>query len=794
MNPRVLTAVSALLTLTVPSQACGPFFPDTVLDKPQAALAPPPVSYLHNLYRLAGTRLPAPPPTGEYYQPPTGTPLQGQIPLEVAELRGLWEKEGIAADRIEKRVRLYEEVRNQLLEPILLPDGGMLMSFPTHAGQVLTTPPRPLGADFPPDVADYVEAARLHAIGNTAEARTVWKGLLDRPAPERRLRAAWAAWMLAKTAADPAECLSWYERVDTEIRAGASDAIGLGPAAKLWRAGRALDSGQMADLITGMHLAYEAFTGGKETAAIELREFAEKIRHHADAESLRRAAADPLVRRLVNLDLHASLDGSGRAFEAPLSKDAADPAPKQWPWLTALETLAPADLDDGSRIAWSLYSCGRYEESKKWLALCPPADALARWLQAKFDLRDGKLAEANKNLAESVRLQSLANGWTPKNPRDSGMRWFADSVDVDGLNQSRLLADSGIVSLALKDYLGALESLRKGGFEEDAAYLSENVISTDGLLRHVRKVVPAWVPVQTTEWEEKQWRDRDPQTYEEMLREGISVGHLGLDNGLRYLLGRRLARERRFKEAREFMPPPLLPVFDHYVALDKARRSGRYSGKTLAAITWNQARMHRHLGAEFFGTQGAPDSGARYFSFTATPFHEIRALGPAWKQDWSQSPSYLPGTAPEDKAIPEVTTDEITRMRKYSVSPMLRFHYRYVAADLAWQATRCLPPNHPDLVRMYNTAGQWLSNNDPKAADRFYQAMVRRCAKTPAGKSADERRWFLADLEEQEDLPLPASLRFQLPPVCRQSLTPLISSLRDLPSSAVSLHIRVIRC
>ncbi|RYD18647.1 MAG: hypothetical protein EOP88_21845 [Verrucomicrobiaceae bacterium] len=760
MNPRVLTAVSAWFSLLVPSQACGPFFPDTVLDKPQAALAAPPVSYFHNLCRLAGSRLPAVPAPGGYYREPTGTTLRGQVPLEVAELRTLWEKEGVASDVIAKRVSLYEEVRNQLLQPIVLPDGGMLMSFPTQGNQPPALAVRPLGTDFPQDVADYVEAARLHAIGNTAEARALWKTILDRPATERRLRAAWASWMLAKTSADSAECLSWYERVDTEIRAGATDAIGLGPAAKLWRAGQAMNSERMADLIAGMHLAYEAFSGGKEAAAIELRDLSGKIMSKGDADTLRLAAADPLVRRLINLDLHAALDGSGRSSVAPVSKDGADPAPKQWPWLTALQTLAPGDLDDGSRVAWALYSSGRYEESREWLALCPATDPLASWLQAKFDLRDGKLAEANKNLAEAIRLESQAAGWNPANPGDSGMRWFADSVDVDGLNQSRLLADSGIVSLALKDYLAALESLRKGGFEEDAAYLAESIISTDGLLRHVRKVVPEWVPVVTTRSDEQQWQDREPQTYEDMLEEGISIGRLGLDNELRYLLGRRLARERRFKEAREFMPPPLLPVFDHYVALDKARRSGRYTGKTLAAITWNQARMHRHLGAEFFGTQGAPDSGARYFSFSATPFHEIRTLRAGWKYDWSQDPAYVPGIAPDEKAIPEVNTDEVARMKKYSVKPMQRFHYRYTATDLAWQATRLLPPNHPDLARMYNTAGQWLSSRDPKAADRFYQAMVRRCSDTPEGKSADEKRWFLPHLAPLQELTyLPTSLQ-----------------------------------
>ena len=86
---------------------------------------------------------------------------------------------------------------------------------------------------------------------------------------------------------------------------------------------------------------------------------------------------------------------------------------------------------------------------------------------------------------------------------------------------------------------------------------------------------------------------------------------------------------------------------------------------------------------------------------------------------------------PADIAIPAVTSDEIRRVRLYAVSPNIRFHYRYVAADLAWEAAKSLPANHPLLARLYNTAGQWISERDPKAADRFYQAMVRRCAKTP---------------------------------------------------------------
>ena len=74
-------------------------------------------------------------------------------------------------------------------------------------------------------------------------------------------------------------------------------------------------------------------------------------------------------------------------------------------------------------------------------------------------------------------------------------------------------------------------------------------------------------------------------------------------------------------------------------------------------------------------------------------------------------------------------------------------------ADLAWEAGKSLPANHPLLAQLYTTAGYWLASSDPAAADRFYQAIVRRCAETPAGKAAEEKRWFSWDLGTLESMP-----------------------------------------
>ncbi|RYD29736.1 MAG: hypothetical protein EOP87_17780, partial [Verrucomicrobiaceae bacterium] len=555
MNPRVLTAVSALLTLTVPSQACGPFFPDTILDEPQAALAVPPVSYRHELARLAGRPLPV---EVSYNSRPSEpeSPFIRQIPLEEAELRALWEKDGIAPEVIQKRVGEYVTVRRVLLAPLM--EYSTAMSFPTHGDRPPVLPVRPLGPEFPADVADYVEAARLHATGDTAAARTLWKSILDRPPAERRLRAAWAAWMLAKTSADQDECLSWYERIETEIDAGASDAIGLGAAAKSWRAGFSLQPGKMKDPVKMTHFLYEAFINGQEGAAIDLRQIS-SIVLGSDDETLRAAAGDPLVRRLINLELHISYDGWTGRTRAPASAD--DRGAPLLRWLAAVRSAAPSDLDDMSRVAWALYSAGSYEEARKVLAVCPREDALALWLQAKFDLRDGNLEQANKHLAASIRIHSKRAGWFPMNSSYSDGRWSTHSVMFDRLNQARLLADSGIISLALKDYLAALESLRKSGYEADAAYLAENVVDLDGLVRHVRRVAPRWTPLENAAWDEETATEKDTSFNGHSFR-GYQIR---IDNQLRHQLARRLARERRFKEAREFMRPDLVPDLDKYV-------------------------------------------------------------------------------------------------------------------------------------------------------------------------------------------------------------------------------------
>ena len=563
--------------------------------------------------------------------------------------------------------------------------------------------------------------------------------------------------MLAKTSADDGEALAWYARVSREAAAGATDVLGLAAAADAWRAPR-LD-----DPVDGLHLLAQAWKAGHRGALIDIRRLAGRLLNseQTGADTLAACAKDALARQILNISVFTALDGDCYIDHDGGHDQNAFPYAG---WLAALEAHGPDTIERADRIAWALYAWGDYPAAKRWLGRADKSEPRAQWLMAKFALREGKLNPAARALERAVATASRQSGWAPANRTSDSTPWL-DTLELRSVAHGKLLADAGQIHMARGEFLMAMRCFIEADYREDAAYVAENVLGTDELVSHVRRHHPAWSPEVVAWWAGKPADGAGggvgppPVIAADATDNENDTDCLLADAGdaMRYLLGRRLAREFRFREARGFLPAPLLPLFDRFVELHRAARSGGWHGRDLAAIHWHLALVRRHFGMELFGTDGAPDGKALYDgSFEIGDVGFLRSHRDGWKPFWEMTSGDVPAPtldlSPSQRAIPRVTTEEIQRVRRHAVNPPKRFHYRYGAADEAWLAASCLPDNDNSQAYILNTAGQWLAARDPLAADRFYKSLVRRNRNTPAGQAADQRRWFLS-IAKPPDMP-----------------------------------------
>ncbi len=251
---------------------------------------------------------------------------------------------------------------------------------------------------------------------------------------------------------------------------------------------------------------------------------------------------------------------------------------------------------------------------------------------------------------------------------------------------TQLRGELAALKLASRDYAEALALLLAGGFWEDAAYVAERVLTVDELKHFV-------------------------------LTQAYSAE-------LRHLLARRLVRHHRLAEARLFFPAAHLPVFDRYATLLRVGRDSTRPAATRAAALFAAARALRSAGMELRGTELGPDFSIWAGAYTGGSLLAERADLPAPLRP---------------------TRDEFWRASAQDAGLGQRFHYRYLAADLAWEALALLPDESDATARALVEAGGWLKDRDPRAANRFYRALVQRCGTTALGRAAAARRWFPPD-------------------------------------------------
>lgn len=102
-----------------------------------------------------------------------------------------------------------------------------------------------------------------------------------------------------------------------------------------------------------------------------------------------------------------------------------------------------------------------------------------------------------------------------------------------------------------------------------------------------------------------------------------------------------------------------------------------------------------------------------------------------------------------------------------------------------WRCAQLLPDNDELTAEALYRGGTFLMNRDPKAADRFYKALVRRCGKLPLSRQADALHWF------PPQHPRPAVSGITEQPL--EGQVPSMKSLRNGPAAVASVtsHFRI---
>ncbi len=542
-------------------------------------------------------------------------------------------------------------------------------------------------AEFASEFADYHRGARAYHAGDAEEAQKIWKALLDRPLAERKYRTTWAAYMLGKMALDDKrseDARGWFKKVRDEAKGGAVDSLGLASASIGWEAYLELHAKHYPE---AARLYLQQLATGDPTAVNSLLTVMEEFT--AEEKDRTQWMRDPIMQRLATA---SALSGIGLADEPAAAPDSAHER-----WLQFLEKADAKQVKDADCVAWLEYQAGDFKAAERWLKVADANSAYALWLKAKLALREGKIELAAQLLSRAV----------PKIPAQSELE--ARSLDFETMPGDMSKGELGATLVHRGDFIAAVKLFVQVRRCDDAVYLAEGVLTLPELKKYVEEL-----PVI-----EKPKDDREVYGEPEDLRKTFSN-----------VLGRRLTRTGKFAEARPYFEKEQREVLDEYAGLLKAAENTKAPKPKRAEAFWEAAQL-------------IADKGSALFDFDLPAAMAGRLAGRDVEEaEVKFTPSKIV-FGDRIEFLPPVTDTEKKRLQANTAPTVQRYHSQYVAADLGWRAAQLMPDNDEQTAKVLNTAGSWLKKGDDKAADRFYQAIERRCPKTGTGKEAIKKHWFV---------------------------------------------------
>jgi hypothetical protein len=373
-------------------------------------------------------------------------------------------------------------------------------------------------------------------------------------------------------------------------------------------------------------------------------------------------------------------------------------------WADAIQSaqLQPP-IRGADRLAWNAYQRGDMATAADWLKKADMTSVYARWVQAKLLLRDGRIEEGAAALA-NLDYALAENAVHP--PVETSEPFATEKAD------ERVLGDLGLLHLHEREYAQALETFARSGYYfDDALYVAECVMTMDELKAFVK----------------------DHMKDTTLMNRSNFPGFFGSFTRLarlEHVLASRLADQGMWNDAVSFFPEDLRA--DAKLMAELTEHAASATGRERAEALIKAAKLLREKGMVLTGRELMPDWRIVGGSF------DLSRDGHACA-GWLSRGEDLRGAGEEEKA----------RVAKSLAEPNKRFHYRYKAADLMWDAASLLPNNDPLTAEALYWGGMFIKIRDPKAADRFYKALVRRNPNLEVAQQANKLRWFPAKFTDK---------------------------------------------
>ena len=579
-------------------------------------------------------------------------------------------------------------------------------------------------AGLPAAHQHYLAGAVAFNQGALNQAKTEF-GLIAELGAEGTSRLVWAQFMLGRMAqaeGDFDTAARYWEAARKAASDGAPDPLGLATAS-LGMQAKPIWDGVLSALevdpsVAGSQPVYEQVVRavtlyaqqaaqGSLSASNSLLLVARKL--NSDAALLDSSLRDPLVRRLMSAyafsrGFEALSDAQTDAyysgpFANPNTAAGAGEVRIQPDLISAILRAHPkgSPLEGADRFAAALYRAGQFDRAAEFAK--QQNSPLAQWVLAKVALRSGDAKAAAGHYSELIRAM----------PREQ--KWIDGGEGAVTSAQCRAQAEAGTLALSQGDYLQAMDLFFAAGpdYLTDLSYLAERVLSTPELVSFVdRQTKPQTLMNTAAEGEAPEYSfPYDEQSYQALP--GVE------QHTLRSILARRLMREGAYQQALPYFNDP------NYQAAAKeygqARTlAGSGSGIAKAQALYTAAKLARLQGIDILGYELAPDYATYGGSYAP----------------WS--PLDEPPESPEAQSAQDnyvkrrdafVTELEKQRLAASLATPNKRFHYRFVATELAGQAADAVPARSQAFAAVLCHATAWVINRDAPEAQKIYARYVK---------------------------------------------------------------------